>query len=73
MVDHSFIRARRKALHMTLEDLAQKIGVNKSTIQRYESNGIETIPQKRLFALCTALHCDLISLLGLNAVSYTHL
>ena len=30
------IRQRRKALGMTQEDLAEKMGVNKSSIMRYE-------------------------------------
>ena len=38
------IKQRRKELGLSLEDVAQKLGMNKSTIQRYETNSIRKMP-----------------------------
>ncbi len=40
----ALMQGRREALGLTLEDVAEKVGVNKSTIQRYESGKIKRIP-----------------------------
>ncbi len=37
------IETRRKQLGLTLDDIAQEIGVARSTIQRYETGSIQTI------------------------------
>lgn len=38
------MQGRREAMGLTLEDVAERVGVNKSTIQRYESGKIKKIP-----------------------------
>ena len=40
----ALMQGRREALGLTLEDVAEKVGVNKSTIQRYENGKIKKIP-----------------------------
>ncbi|MDH8678649.1 helix-turn-helix transcriptional regulator [Fusibacter bizertensis] len=47
----SNLKAYRKMLGMTLEDVANVIGVNKTTIQRYESGSIPNIPIETVKAL----------------------
>ena len=48
------IRARRKALGMTVDELAAKVGKNRATIYRYESDSIE-MPASMLKPLADAL------------------
>lgn len=48
------IRARRKQLGMTVDDLAAKLGKNRATIYRYESDAIE-MPASLLKPLADAL------------------
>lgn len=48
------IRTRRKQLGMSVEDLAAKLGKNRATIYRYESNAIE-MPASLLKPLADAL------------------
>lgn len=49
------IKRRREELRLTLQDLADRTGLNKSTLQRYESGAIHSIPLVRLKALARAL------------------
>ena len=57
------IQARREELGLNLGDIAQKVGVAVSTIQRYEKGKIEKIKLPVIEAIAKAL----------AAVSYTHL
>ena len=38
------VKERRTELNLTMPELGKRIGVNKSTIQRYESGKIKRIP-----------------------------
>ena len=51
-----FIKKRRKALGLSADDLAVKIGKNRATIYRYESSYIEKLPSDVLVPLAEALH-----------------
>lgn len=51
-----FIKKRRKALGLSADDLALKIGKNRATIYRYESSYIEKLPSDVLVPLAEALH-----------------
>ena len=51
------IRARRKQLGMSVDDLAAKLGKNRATIYRYESDAIE-MPAVFLKPLADALDMD---------------
>jgi len=50
------IKARRKELHLTQEYLAEKLDVNKSTIQRYESGSIDNTKKLVVEGLAKALY-----------------
>ena len=39
------VKERRTELNLSMGDLGKRLGVNKSTIQRYESKGVD--PEKR--------------------------
>ena len=49
------LKRRREELRLSLQDLADRTGVNKSTLQRYESGAIQNIPLVRLRALAQGL------------------
>lgn len=49
-------RARRKELDLTQDYLAEKLDVNKSTIQRYESGSIDNTKRLIVEGLANALH-----------------
>ena len=36
------VKERRTELNLTMPELGKRIGVNKSTIQRYEADGVDT-------------------------------
>ena len=51
----SRIRDRRKQLGLSADDLAQKIGVSRSTVFRYENGDIEKVPLDYLGILSSVL------------------
>ena len=46
------VKERRTELNLSMGDLGKRLGVNKSTIQRYESKGVE--PEKRYLIISLA-------------------
>ena len=60
------IRQRRKELNMSLEDVAKIVGVNRSTILKYETGDTEKLPTSALIPIARALRCSPIYLLGLE-------
>lgn len=60
----SRIKARRKELDLTLQNIADEIGVAKSTIQRYENGNIETIKLPVVEAIARVLKVNPSYLLG---------
>lgn len=51
----SRLKERRLFLNMTYQDLADKTGISKSTLQRYETGGIQNLPYDKIFTLSEAL------------------
>ena len=49
------IRKRRKELKMTVDELAQKVGKDRSTIYRYENGDIGNMPLELVFPMVEAL------------------
>lgn len=49
------IRARRQELHLSLPELGRRLGVNKSTVQRYEADGVNPGRSMVIQALAQAL------------------
>lgn len=60
------IKRRRQALGMKAEDLAEKIGVARSTIFRYEKGEIEGASLETLVQIADALRCTPTYLMGLE-------
>lgn len=49
------IKTRRTELGMSYGELARKTGINKATLQRYESGSISSLPTGRLIGIAKAL------------------
>lgn len=54
----NIVHQRRMELHMTMEDLAKRIGVSTPTIQRYESGEIKNVRRDKIKLLADALQCS---------------
>lgn len=61
------IRNRRLELDMSYQDLADKTGMSKSTLQRYETGFIKNIPLSKVEALAKALMVTPEYLMGWEA------
>lgn len=61
------IRAKRKKLNLTQLELAEKVGLTESSISRYESGKIATMPTSTITKICSALNLEPSELLGLTA------
>lgn len=60
------IKTRRLELGLSYQDLAEKTGMSKSTLQRYETGAIKNIPLDKLEVLADALKMDPVRLIGLT-------
>ena len=58
------IKQRRKDLGLRAEDVAERIGVSRSTMFRYENGEIEKLPINHLVPIAKALHTSLDYLMG---------
>lgn len=58
------IKERRLALNMTQEELAHKLGMQKSAIAKYESGRVENIKRSTLAKMATLLECSPAYLMG---------
>ena len=69
-MDASKIGARiyeqRKALNMTLQDIADQVRVARSTIQRYEAGTIKQMKMPVLYSIAQALHVNPNWLIGIS-------
>ena len=50
------IRARRKELHLTLQEVADAVGIRNSTVLRYEQGTIKRLKQAVIESIADALH-----------------
>lgn len=62
------IKRRRLELNMSVEDLANKLGKNRATVYRYESDEIENLPIPVLEPLARALDTTPAFLMGWEKV-----
>lgn len=58
------IKNRRKEIGLSVDELAEKLGKNRATIYRYESNQIEKLPTTVLEPLAEALKTTPACLIG---------
>lgn len=61
------IKQRRKELGLTVEELANRLGKNRATVYRYESNDIENLPTTVLEPLAEVLKVHPAYLIGWQA------
>ena len=60
----SKLELRRRQLNMTLLEVANKVGVTESTVQRWESGSIKTLRHERIVKLAEALDVTPSYLMG---------
>lgn len=58
------LKARRKDLGLTLNDIAQQMGVSEATVQRWESGNIKSLRQGRIAKLASILNVSPSVLMG---------
>lgn len=58
------IKARRKAVGLSVDELAERLGKNRATVYRYESNDIEKLPTTVLEPLAKVLDTTPAYLMG---------
>ena len=63
-VTGSRIKERRKSLGLSADDLADMLGVNRSTVFRYEKGDIEKLPAYIIPIIANALRCSPEYLMG---------
>lgn len=66
------IRQRRKELGLTAEQVAEKLGKNRATIYRYESNEIENLPSAVLEPLAEVLSTTPANLMGWDVEEHSN-
>lgn len=62
----NIIKDRRLELGLTLEQVGNAVGVNRSTVQRWESGGIGNLKQDKILALANILRVSPSYLLGMT-------
>lgn len=65
------LELRRKQLNMTLLEVANKVGVTESTVQRWESGSIKTLRHDRIVKLAEVLDVSPSYLMGWDDESVT--
>jgi transcriptional regulator with XRE-family HTH domain len=60
------IKQKRKALNLTQLQLAEKVGLTESSISRYESGKIATMPTSTVNKICKELYIEPAELLGIT-------
>lgn len=58
------IKTRREELNMSYQTLSDKVGISKSTLQRYETGFIKNMPIDKLEDIAHALHISPAYLMG---------
>ena len=64
------IKQCRDALGISAETLADKVGISRSTMFRYENGFIQKIPVKTLSSIASALHTTSAYLSGEEAITF---
>lgn len=61
---HEIIKERRESLGYSLNELAEKIGVNRSTVMRWENGDIENMKRDKIVSLSEALKISPAVIMG---------
>lgn len=64
------IRRQRHAMHLTLEEVADQVGISRQTMSRYETGIIANIPSDKIELLAKALKTTPSALMGWESPSY---
>ena len=60
----SVLKARRSELHLTLKEIADRVGVSEGTVQRWESGNIKNLRYERITKLAEVLEVSPSFLMG---------
>lgn len=66
------MKSKRKSLGMTQLELATRVGLTESSISRYESGKIATMPTSTIKKICKVLQIDTTELLGLESNTFEY-
>ena len=58
------MKSRREELNMSYQTLSEKVGISKSTLQRYETGYIKNMPVDKLEEIADALNVSPAYLMG---------
>ena len=61
---HEIIKERRESLGYSLNELAEKIGVNRSTVMRWENGDVENMKRDKIVSLSEALKISPAVIMG---------
>ena len=53
-----YLKERRQTLNLSLEDVGKTVGVDRSTVQRWEKGDIKKIDRKHIESICRILSID---------------
>lgn len=67
---NEILKARREELSLTLEDVASKVGVNSSTVSRWESGNINNMRRDRIAKLAEVLQISPSVIMGWTKPDY---
>ena len=70
MKTHELIKFKRQELGLSLADVADALGVNKTTVLRYESKAIEKMPVNIIPRLASILKIEPTTLMGWDHQTY---
>lgn len=60
------IKQKRNELGFTMQELADKVGVNRAAVSKWESGMVSNIPRNRIALLSKALECSPAWLMGID-------
>lgn len=66
MTPGAYIRMKRKNLNLTIDQIAQLLGVNNSTVSRWESGDIDNMRRDKIAKLAEILHISPLELLDIT-------
>ena len=62
----ALLKSRRELLGLTLEDVAEAVGINKSTILRWESGEVKNMKRDKISKLADILQISPLEILGME-------